>query len=262
VKKSARTVDGRGGRARSRTTRRATAARPPPSAQSRAGSWPRSWPEPPCRTPARRHRSRCRLTSGERLTIAPKAKSQKAGLSMTFTGTPRARAAAANCAAVAVVRERADRYCGAGEVVGRDVAAVDRDARRAAGFARAPPAHRPVLPRIPPHEPRPPDSNSAFQAACALPPATTARLPSRVGIPAAAPVRLCAAAEGRFGRRGAVIGASLCLDVARSSRAVNRPRRAWQQILCRPCSPDGAQRNPGSAHPGLRCAPSGLQGCV
>jgi hypothetical protein len=25
------------------------------------------------------------------------------------------------------------------------------------------------------------------------------------------------------------------------------------------CSPDGAQRNPGSAYPGLRCAPSGLR---
>src|SRR5215468_4263811 len=39
------------------------------------------------------------ITSGERLTIAPNEKSQKAGLSMTFTGTPAARAADANAAA-------------------------------------------------------------------------------------------------------------------------------------------------------------------
>src|SRR5262249_60869310 len=39
------------------------------------------------------------ITSGERLTMAPKAKSQNAGLSMTLTGTPRARAAVENFAA-------------------------------------------------------------------------------------------------------------------------------------------------------------------
>src|SRR5262249_56529116 len=36
------------------------------------------------------------MTSGERLTMAPKEKSQNAGLSMTFTGTPAARADDAN----------------------------------------------------------------------------------------------------------------------------------------------------------------------
>ena len=41
------------------------------------------------------------MTSGERLTIAPKAKSQKADRSMTLTGTPAARAAAAKAAASA-----------------------------------------------------------------------------------------------------------------------------------------------------------------
>jgi hypothetical protein len=35
------------------------------------------------------------ITKGERLTMAPKAKSQNFGLSMTLTGTPAARAAAA-----------------------------------------------------------------------------------------------------------------------------------------------------------------------
>ena len=36
------------------------------------------------------------ITSGERLTMAPNEKSQNAGLSITLTGTPAARAAAAN----------------------------------------------------------------------------------------------------------------------------------------------------------------------
>ncbi len=39
------------------------------------------------------------ITKGERLTMAPKAKSQKAGLSITLTGTPAARAAEAKTAA-------------------------------------------------------------------------------------------------------------------------------------------------------------------
>src|SRR5262249_3481310 len=39
------------------------------------------------------------MIRGERLTMAPKAKSQNAGLSMTLTGTPHARAAVANFAA-------------------------------------------------------------------------------------------------------------------------------------------------------------------
>ena len=41
------------------------------------------------------------MTSGERLTMAPKAKSQKTGRSMTLTGTPAPRAAAAKSAAEA-----------------------------------------------------------------------------------------------------------------------------------------------------------------
>src|SRR4051795_1691008 len=41
------------------------------------------------------------ITSGDRLTIEPNEKSQKAGLSMTLTGTPAARAAAAKQAASA-----------------------------------------------------------------------------------------------------------------------------------------------------------------
>ncbi len=39
------------------------------------------------------------ITSGERLTMAPKEKSQNAGLSITLTGTPAARAASAKAAA-------------------------------------------------------------------------------------------------------------------------------------------------------------------
>ena len=39
------------------------------------------------------------ITSGERLTMAPNEKSQKAGLSITLTGMPAARAAAAKRAA-------------------------------------------------------------------------------------------------------------------------------------------------------------------
>ena len=40
------------------------------------------------------------ITSGERLTMAPNEKSQNAGLSITLTGTPAARAAAAKLAAL------------------------------------------------------------------------------------------------------------------------------------------------------------------
>ena len=39
------------------------------------------------------------MTSGERLTIAPKAKSDSAGLSTTLTGTPALRAARAKASA-------------------------------------------------------------------------------------------------------------------------------------------------------------------
>ena len=45
------------------------------------------------------------ITSGERLTMAPKLKSQNAGLSITLTGTPAARAAAAKCAASSSVSQ-------------------------------------------------------------------------------------------------------------------------------------------------------------
>ena len=56
------------------------------------------------------------MTSGERLTIAPKEKSQNAGLSMTLTGTPAARARRGKARGFAVVLERADRKRGVGEV--------------------------------------------------------------------------------------------------------------------------------------------------
>jgi hypothetical protein len=49
-------------------------------------AWPKTGASPPVEIP---------ITSGERLTIAPNEKSQWAGLSMTLTGTPAARAAAA-----------------------------------------------------------------------------------------------------------------------------------------------------------------------
>ncbi len=55
-------------------------------------AWPKTGAAPSVEMP---------MTSGERLTIAPKEKSQKAGRSMTLTGTPAARAAAANRAASA-----------------------------------------------------------------------------------------------------------------------------------------------------------------
>ena len=69
------------------------------------------------------------ITSGERLTIEPKEKSQNAGLSITLTGTPARRASAANAAASRVVLERADGKRGAVEIGGFDGAAMDRDVR-------------------------------------------------------------------------------------------------------------------------------------
>ena len=63
------------------------------------------------------------MTSGERLTIAPKEKSQNAGLSMTFTGTPRGAPSAANAAASRVVLECADRHRGVRQIGGLDRAA-------------------------------------------------------------------------------------------------------------------------------------------
>ena len=65
------------------------------------------------------------MTSGERLTIEPKEKSQKAGLSITLTGTPAARAAAAKAPASLVGREGADRNRRAGEIAGLPGARMD-----------------------------------------------------------------------------------------------------------------------------------------
>ena len=75
------------------------------------------------------------MTSGERLTIAPKEKSQNAGLSITLTGTPAARAAAANAAASLIVGAIADGDRGAGKFGGVPSARVqyDRAMRRLGG---------------------------------------------------------------------------------------------------------------------------------
>ena len=66
------------------------------------------------------------ITSGERLTMAPKEKSQKAGLSMTLTGTPAARAAAAKVRRIGVVLERADRDRSACQIVRVPAALMER----------------------------------------------------------------------------------------------------------------------------------------
>ena len=79
---------------RGRQARAASAQRPKPfgiSASILARiAWPKTGAAPSVEMP---------MTSGERLTMAPKAKSQNAGRSMTLTGTPAARAAAAKAAA-------------------------------------------------------------------------------------------------------------------------------------------------------------------
>ncbi len=67
------------------------------------------------------------ITSGERLTMAPKAKSQKAGLSITFTGTPRARAAVANFAATSSSSKAPIAIAAPVEIVGRPATTIDGD---------------------------------------------------------------------------------------------------------------------------------------
>ena len=59
------------------------------------------------------------ITSGERLTMAPKEKSQNFGLSMTLTGTPAARAGGGEVRRLVVVVAGADRDGGAANVVER-----------------------------------------------------------------------------------------------------------------------------------------------
>ena len=79
---------------RGRHCRAASAQRAKPrgiSASSLARiAWPNTGAAPSVEMP---------ITSGERLTIEPNVKSQNAGLSITFTGTPALRAIAANAAA-------------------------------------------------------------------------------------------------------------------------------------------------------------------
>ena len=118
------------------------------------------------------------MTSGDRLTMAPKAKSENAGRSMTLTGTPARRAAAANSAAAASSAQSATAIAAPAKSLPRPTAFVDHDrpARRRAGkraaSPRSAPAQRPRLARPPPKAirlstPRP-----------RVPPATMARLPS------------------------------------------------------------------------------------
>src|SRR3974390_901602 len=117
------------------------------------------------------------ITSGERLTIAPKAKSQNSGLSITLTGTAAWRAACTKSAAslsfsnvptatAAPVKSAAihGRACRATEPRGGSTARarISSDMSAAYTSTRAPAA----------------DSNSAFHAAAALPPASTVRRPS------------------------------------------------------------------------------------
>jgi hypothetical protein len=56
------------------------------------------------------------------LTIEPNAKSQNAGLSITFTGTPSLARQRGECGSFRVVLERADRHCGAVKIGRRDCA--------------------------------------------------------------------------------------------------------------------------------------------
>ena len=72
------------------------------------------------------------MTSGERLTMAPKEKSQNAGRSMTLTGTPAARAAAANCAASSSSAQSATAMAAPAKSSGvpRSIVQDDRPARR------------------------------------------------------------------------------------------------------------------------------------
>jgi hypothetical protein len=116
------------------------------------------------------------ITSGERLTIAPNEKSQNAGRSMTLTGTPAFRAAAANCAAAlsfgqsaiamaAPVKSAAVQFrCWIMTALlgGAPASANMSSLGSKANTSTCAPAA---------------DKSSAFQVAAALPPATTARLP-------------------------------------------------------------------------------------
>ena len=79
------------------------------------------------------------ITSGERLTIAPKEKSQNAGLSMTLTGTPAHPRGIGEDAGALVVVEGADRDRRAAQIVRPPVAPVERDraARRLGSDMRA-----------------------------------------------------------------------------------------------------------------------------
>src|ERR1043166_1704787 len=116
------------------------------------------------------------MTRGERLTIAPNAKSQNAGLSMTLTGPPAARAAAAKRAASPSSWHAATAMAAPGKAAGVHgrtriltvpwipLASANNSALGSGAYTstRAPAAL----------------SSSAFHAAAALPPATMARRPS------------------------------------------------------------------------------------
>src|ERR1700739_4895307 len=116
------------------------------------------------------------MTSGERLTIAPNEKSQNAGRSMTLTGTPALRAAAANCAAASSfgqsatatappLKSSADQFRRAitTEPFGGAIASASMSAPGSGAntSTRAPAA----------------DKSSALQVAAAVAPATMTRLP-------------------------------------------------------------------------------------
>jgi len=115
------------------------------------------------------------MTSGERLTIAPNWKSQNSGRSMTLTGTPEARAAAANAAASAssVIAPTAIaaplRSAGPQRRRRNAIVPLGGEATRSwkpsASASAYTSTEAPVA-----------ASNSVFQSAASLPPATTARL--------------------------------------------------------------------------------------
>src|SRR5262245_38997008 len=114
--------------------------------------------------------------SGERLTIAPKLKVQKAGRSITLTGTPARRAAlarrcaSASSAAAPTTSSAPAKFAPSHALAFNTTGPPGGSAARESISGHGAGAHTSTMAPAA-------DSNSAFQAAAALPPAMTTRLP-------------------------------------------------------------------------------------
>src|SRR5215831_19073757 len=116
------------------------------------------------------------ITSGDRLTIAPKEKSQNAGRSITLTGTPAFRAVAANCAASLSFEQSATAMAAplksSADQSRRWMTTAQFGGALASASMSSPGCNAKTSTCAPAA-----DRSSAFQVAAALPPATRARLP-------------------------------------------------------------------------------------